>query len=142
MSSLTTQKHTPKTRRSTGRALMLLTGAALVAVLAGCTGTGAAEVPADFPSAVQVPAGTVNAAAKADGAWTVSVTLDKDDSRQAALEMLTGAGFAVIGDQGANTNDRVYSLADEDYSVRVGVTTVGGQDVLNYTVAERQSDAK
>ncbi|TDP93518.1 hypothetical protein EDF62_1499 [Leucobacter luti] len=115
-------------------------GLVLVALLAGCSGaTGSsAELPADFPTAVTVADGTVSAAAKKDNAWTASVQLDRDDTRQSVLDQLAEDGFTVIGQSGAHGNDRVYSLANDDYSLRLGVTTVDGNDVLNYTVAKRQ----
>ena len=130
-------------RRPPAVALALLAGALLTAGLAGCSGaeTKTAHLPGDFPQAVQLPDGTVTAAAKNAGAWTASVQLDRDATRQSALEQLTEHGFSIIGESGTHGNDRVYSLAGDGYSVRVGVTTVDGHDVLNYTVAERRDRA-
>ncbi|MBL3700730.1 hypothetical protein D3228_13940 [Leucobacter luti] len=131
-------------RRGGGRVAAALSGVLLIAALAGCSATGdaAAELPGDFPKAVQMADGTVTAAAKADGAWTASVKLDQDATRQQAIEELTSNGFAIVGESGTHGNDRVYSLASDTYSVRVGVTTVDGNDVLNYTVAKRQTAAE
>lgn len=130
--------------RPASRALMALTGVLLVAGLAGCSAgaDASAELPGDFPKSVQVADGAVTAAAKADGAWTASVKLDQDATRQQAIEELTSNGFAIVGESGTHGNDRVYSLASDTYSVRVGVTTVDGNDVLNYTVAKRQTAAE
>lgn len=122
--------------------LAFASGMVVAVGLVGCTGTSGEEieVPGDFPSAVEVPDGTVIAAAKDNEAWTLTVALDGGDSRQQAIEALTEEGFTLIGEGGTHTNDRVYSFANEDYSVRVGVTIVDRNDVMNYTVVERGTD--
>ena len=143
MTLLSAQKTDPALRgRTVARIALAFSGLALVAGLAGCSGTAQVALPGDFPAAVAVPEGTVLAAAKSDGAWTVNLKLDKDDTRQAALEELTGAGFVITGESGAHGNDRVYSLGSDEYSIRLGVTTVDGDDVLSYTVAERHASSE
>lgn len=136
MTPLSHRQTPPGLRRRTTLALAAL---ALSAGLAGCSGAAGAALPSDFPAAVTVAEGTVLAAEQRDGAWTVNVKLDRNDTRQAALERLTGAGFAITGESGEHGNDRVYSLANDEYSVRLGISTIDGEDLLNYTVAERRT---
>lgn len=132
----------PRRRRTAVRAAAVISGLALSATLIGCTGAAEPALPGNFPAAVEIADGSVLAAAQSDGVWTVNVKLDQGDTRQVALDELSGAGFAITGESGTHGNDRVYSLGNDEYSIRLGVTTVDGSDLLSYTVAKRDAAAQ
>jgi hypothetical protein len=73
-------------------------------------------------------------------AWQVTVKVPDARAQAAALQSLQGEGFQIIGqNDGTTAADRVYTLADADYSIRLAYTTVGTSPAVSYGVAPRDT---
>lgn len=63
-----------------------------------------------------------------------------EGAQQSALQGLKDSGFTVIGSSGASSSDRVYSLANGTYSVRLSFATVGENRTVTYGVSPRTTE--
>jgi hypothetical protein len=111
----------------------------LLTALAGCAATGpaAASLPTDFPTAIPLASSSITDADALGSSWTAKVSVDGAKGQAAALEKLRDKGFAVIGASGATASDRTYSLANANYSVRLGFEKSEHGYFVSYTVSER-----
>ncbi|WP_349827332.1 hypothetical protein [Brevibacterium litoralis] len=116
--------------------LSILGLAVMALALVGCS----RAVPRDFPDEVPLVTGDVLELQELGDGWSF-VSEAGADELEAALSALQDAGFEVIGSTGIDEETggtepgAAYSLANPDYSVRLGVSANG--EHLTYGVAER-----
>lgn len=88
-----------------------------------------------------MPTDPVTAAHKAGASWRVTVSVDGEEGQRRALKTLTDSGFIVIGKSGSTSSDRTYSLANKDYSIRLGFVKDDTGYAVSYGVASRHPSA-
>lgn len=134
-----TQALSPQTRGRNRTTLALFGGSLVVAViLTGCTGGATPEpLPSGFPTSVPLISEQIQESDTMGAGWTVTVTVAGEDEQEAALAQLEKKGFVVIGESGADASDKTYSLANDEYSVRLGFGKTDAGYTVTYTIAGR-----
>jgi hypothetical protein len=93
---------------------------------------GAAGLPADWPTDVPIPAGTIGGSTGSAGRWSILVIAagSAADVRRSAVALYSAAGFTAVTDSVLNKGNRQVTLVAEnrDHSTTqtnlvVGVTT-------------------
>lgn len=116
----------------------------LASALSGCFAPDAGpaksvSMPLSFPDAIPVDrSDVVESSTEPGGIWRVVLSADAGEEPEIFVEELVESGFVVTGTAGEGA-DRVFSLANSDYSLRISFAdTDGGASTVLLTAAAHQ----